>query len=236
VVIYYHGVKKHQINGFEKQMAYLSRNYSVVKPSEIMNQQGAGSGKRIAITFDDAFTSIADNCVPILRKYGFTAGIFVPTGHLGRSPDWSSGRKCADTDETVMNVEQIAELDRQGYEILSHTVSHPILTDVADDMLETEMVDSRRVLERITGHEVRGISYPHGSCDDRVCKAARKAGYQLGFTVEPDLVDGSTDSLKIGRTSISPDDTLIQFKLKTSGAYRATKYLMAAKRAVMSKL
>lgn len=236
VIIYYHNVKKQQVDKFEKQIAYLSKNCLVVKPSEIMNQQGKSSERKVAITFDDAFASIVDNCFPILRKYGFTAGIFVPVKYLGRVPCWSSGRNCPDTDEIVMNEQQIIKLDQEGYEIFSHTVSHPVLTDISDDMLETELVDSKKTLERIIGRQVCGISYPHGAYDDRVCKAVRKAGYQIGFTIEPNLIDSSTDGLRIGRTSVSPDDNLTKFKLKISGAYKATKYLMTIKKIVMRNL
>jgi peptidoglycan/xylan/chitin deacetylase (PgdA/CDA1 family) len=236
VIIYYHSIKKDQAAKFEKQMAYLSKKCLVVKPSEIINQKGEHSNKKIAaITFDDAFVSIADNCFPILKKYCFTAGIFVPTKYLGRLPNWASGRHCTDTDELVMNEQQIAELDRQGYEIFSHTVSHPVLTDISDDALEIELVDSKKTLEKILGHQVCAISYPHGAYDDRVCNAARKAGYDLGFTIEPDLIDNFTEMLKIGRVSVSPDDSLAKFKLKVSGAYRAVGYLMAVKRLIMRK-
>lgn len=235
VIIYYHSVKKHQVDKFEKQMAYLADKCFVTKPSEIMNEPPDGSKIVVAITFDDAFTSVMDNSVPILRKYGFSAGIFVPTRYLGRAPGWSLDKNCPEVDEIVMNEQQVAELDRVGFEIFSHTVSHPVLTNINDGMLEAELVNSKKTLERIIGHHVRGISYPHGAYNARVCEAARKAGYKLGFTIEPGLIDSFTDDLRIGRTLVSPDDNLTKFKLKVNGAYQATRCLKAIKRMVVRK-
>jgi len=232
VVIYYHGINNADVTGFSKQMDYLAKNCSVVKPSQIKTAHKNGADILVAITFDDAFLSVMKNAVPVLKKYGLPAGISVPVGNLGQPPRWQMPQNCPAKNETVMGKEQIAKLDNCGFEIFSHTFSHPVLTEIEDDGLEAELVNSKRALERIVGHEVLAISYPHGACDARVYKTARKAGYRLGFTIEPALINNLTDDLKIWRTSISPGDNLIKFKLKVSGAYQLVRYIKAAKRLI----
>lgn len=225
VVLYYHGIDKANIAAFRKQMAYLASECIVVKPSKIKTTEKNEGKCMVAITFDDAFLSVVENAVPILREYELSAGIFVPVDNLGQKPRWQIPENCPDKDEIVMTKEQIAELDKEGFEIFSHTLSHPVLTRIEDGRLQAELVESKQALEEIVGHEVLGISYPHGACDARVREVARKAGYKLGFTIEPSIVDTGTDDLRIGRFSVSPTDSFIKFMLKVSGGYQVLKYL-----------
>jgi len=225
VLIYYHGIRNIEAGTFAEQMVYLAKNCIVVKPSEIKNSNVGPKSVIVGITFDDAFVSVMENAVPILREYGLPAGIFVPVGNLGQKPRWEMPVNCSDRDEIVMNEEQIAELDKDGFEIFSHTVSHPVLTKIDDVRLETELAESRRALERLVNHAVVGVSYPHGACDARVCNVAQRCGYKLGFTIEPSTIESNTDNLRIGRFSVSPRDSLFKFKLKVNGAYEAVGLL-----------
>jgi peptidoglycan/xylan/chitin deacetylase (PgdA/CDA1 family) len=229
VVLLYHSVGVAHSADFRKQMAYLAEKCSVVKPSEIMAGRGKETRTVVALTFDDALVSVLENGLPILREYGLPAGVFVPTGNLGRRPDWVMYGDRPDDNETVMTEQQIAALDHEGFEISSHTVSHPVLADLDDSGLEAELVGSKRRLEEIVGHQIWGISYPYGTCDARVHQAAQKAGYEMGFTVEPNKVNGHTERLRIGRFEVSPCETFLQFKLKADGAYHVAGYLRRLK-------
>lgn len=233
VVLYYHGVSKADIGRFRKQMEYLARRCTVVKASEIMAADVGEAKNVVAITFDDAFVNVMENAVPILREYGLLGDIFVPVGNLGQIPHWEMPENYPDKNETVMSKEQIEQLDKEGFEIFSHTLSHPVLTEIQDGRLDVELIESKQALEGIVGHEVIGISYPHGSYDTRVRKAAEKAGYKLGFTIEPDVVDKATGCLEIGRVSVSPKDSLIKLRLKVSGAYHVVTYLRTLKRTLI---
>ncbi len=228
-VIYYHSVKKTDIPGFSKQMAYLADKCSVVKPSDIKKKSDTD---RIltAITFDDAFVSVLENAVPVLKKYKLPAAFFVPTGNLGKTPLWTLSDDCSDSNETVMNEQQIMELDKNGFDIFSHTVSHPVLTEIEFDMLMNELKDSKQALENILNHPVHAVSYPHGTYNSNVCKVAKKAGYKQAFTITPSVVDESTNDMRIGRFAVSPKDGLFKFKLKVSGAYQIVRYLRKLKR------
>jgi peptidoglycan/xylan/chitin deacetylase (PgdA/CDA1 family) len=228
-VIYYHGIEKKDLASFSKQMAYLARNCYVVRPSEIKTAPSNGADVIVAVTFDDAFNSFMENAVPILKKHGLPAGVFVPTGCLGRKPSWEMPDNCPDKDEIVMDAEQIIELDKEGYEIFSHTVSHHELTQDDNERLEEELVESKKHLQKITGHEISGISYPHGANDARVRDAAKHAGYKLGFSIEPQIVKHSSDDMCMGRFKVLPGDNLIKFRFKINGGYEGVKYLRRLK-------
>lgn len=235
VVIYYHSVKKEDVKQFEKQMAYLAKNCIVVKASHVKTAPTRGKKSIVAITFDDAFVSILKNALPVLTKWGLTANIFVPTGSLGKPPQWEIPSRSFDKNDPVISQEQVAKLNNDGFEVSSHTVTHPVLTEIDEDRLRHELLDSKRELERIIGYEVPAISYPHGAYDKRVCEAAEKAGYELGFTIEPCTINNYTNNLQMGRFAVSTRDSLMEFKLKVAGAYQVTKYLRAMKRKLMRR-
>lgn len=236
VVIYFHGINESETIGFGRQMAYLAERCLVVKPSKIKTAKANGRGNVVAITFDDALVSILENVMPILKKYALPAAICVPTGNLGRRPNWEVEQDYIGADEITISEEQIAKLDKKGYEILSHTVSHPRLTGLNEIKLKTELAESKRTLERIVGHSILGISYPYGAYDDNVCQATRDAGYKIGFSIEPCLVEPSSDNFQIGRFKILPEDGILKFRLKITGAYQAVKYLRTLKKKCLSLL
>ena len=230
VVIYYHSVKNADIDKFEKQMEYVAKHCHVVKASEIMTASANGCKTVVGITFDDAFVSVYENAVPVLKKQKLPAAIFVPTGNLGKTPLWALRDDCYDAKEIVMTEQQIVELDKAGFEIFSHTVTHADLTQLENDKLQRELTESKRNLEDLLQHEVIGVSYPHGACNVETCKAAAQAGYKMGFCIEPYSVDLSPDKFRIGRFKVSPKETFARFRLKISGAYEAARYLRKLKR------
>jgi GT2 family glycosyltransferase/peptidoglycan/xylan/chitin deacetylase (PgdA/CDA1 family) len=235
VVLYYHDVEKRQLSQFEKQMEYLAGNCRVVKPSEIKSVSSNGDKVIVAVTFDDACAGIFENAVPVLRKLGLTAGVSVPTKYLDGRPVWLGSDLPFNEDNPVMNEEQVRELDRAGFEIFSHTVTHGRLTELVDNRLSMELTESKRVLEKIIGRDVIGICYPEGDNDKRVCQYSRWAGYRYGFTIEPSLVDGSADDMQLGRFGVFPDESLRTFRLKANGSYSVIKYLRAMKRFLIRK-
>jgi len=235
IVICYHKVTKNDIENFGKQMRYLVKNFEVVKLARIKTAMNRPNHV-IAVTFDDGFKSIVENALPILKKYDVPAAMFIPTGNLNHQPKWFMDKECTHGNEIVMDEHQIAELDKEGFEILSHTVSHPLLTKVDDSRLQAELLCSKQKLEKIVGHKVLSISYPHGTCDSRVYQAAKDAGYKYGFSIEPCTVDCSSNDMAIGRFMVSASDSLLKFRLKVSGAYQVEKYLRAVKQLFLRRL
>ena len=234
-VIYYHSMKKAEVPNFSKQMAYLADKCSVVKPSTIRNMPSDNDRLLTAITFDDAFVSVFENAIPVLKEHKLPAAIFVPTRNLGKIPLWDLRDDCSDEEEVVMTERQIMELDKAGFEMFSHTMSHPVLTEIEHDKLMFELKESKQSLEEILGHEVSAVSYPYGSYNSNVCEAAKEAGYKQAFTIQPLVVDESTDDMRIGRFVVSPKDGFLKFRLKVSGAYQVVQYLRILKKMIIPK-
>ena len=231
VVVCYHNVKEREAGNFKKQIACLAKeNYKVVKVSEIMTAHIEDKKGIVAISFDDAFVSVLENALPSLKEFGLSASIAVPTANLAQAPKWDIPESSSHVHELVMSDKQIKEVDKDGFELVSHTASHPKLTRIRDSQLKHEIEGSKSTLERIVSHEVIAICYPHGDYNTKVCHAAEKAGYQLGFTMEPYMAHESPNNFAIGRFAVSAGDSVIKFKLKVNGAYQVLRYLRMLKR------
>jgi peptidoglycan-N-acetylglucosamine deacetylase len=79
----------------------------------------------------------------------------------------------------VAGATEMRELLRMGMEIGSHTVTHPVLTDLPEAAIDCELRDSRRKLEDLLGLEITSFCYPKGRFNSRVSRRAALAGYRV---------------------------------------------------------
>jgi peptidoglycan/xylan/chitin deacetylase (PgdA/CDA1 family) len=82
----------------------------------------------------------------------------------------------------LMTFEELERMIGDGHEVGSHSHTHPILTEVGDQSLIDELTHSFAVLERRLGRKPTSLCYPNGDADERVVRAARKAGYRRAVT------------------------------------------------------
>jgi peptidoglycan/xylan/chitin deacetylase (PgdA/CDA1 family) len=182
-----------------------------------------GSRGLVAITFDDALRSVIELALPELEAAGFPATVFAPTAFVGDHGPvaWPGVDHWLDTpyrDElTPMSWEELGTLADRGWEIGSHTCTHPRLTTLDQADLDDEVHGSRAELERRLGRTCRSIAYPYGDHDAKVVAAARRAGYTAGGTLPDRLLDAG-DALAAPRLGIYRADSRSRFRLKTSPA------------------
>jgi len=123
---------------------------------------------------------------------------------------------CAPPDDLgPITWEQAREMDAAGVEIASHTLTHPILTNVGADQLRREIVESRARLESILKRKVDQFCYPNGNCNSEVIREVERAGYASAVTVEHGLNDEQSYPLALKRMHTESD--LAHFVQSTSG-------------------
>lgn len=84
--------------------------------------------------------------------------------------------------DAIMGADELRALAAAGHEIGSHSLTHPILTQLAPAALERELRESRAVLGAVCGAMPISFCYPNGDYNDAVCAAAAAAGYALAVT------------------------------------------------------
>ncbi|MFQ5648477.1 MAG: polysaccharide deacetylase family protein [bacterium] len=166
---------------FERQIKFLYENgFKSISLEEYVQNNNHGP-RDVIITFDDAYASVFENAFPILRQYDFTATIFVITKYVG---DWNSwdyhGNRFRFEHCTWQQIEILA---KEGWEIGSHTVSHPNLRSLSLKTLWFELRYSKDVLENQLNQPIKVMSYPFGSFNSNVIGLVKKAGYEAACTL-----------------------------------------------------
>jgi peptidoglycan/xylan/chitin deacetylase (PgdA/CDA1 family) len=83
--------------------------------------------------------------------------------------------------DLMMTSEQAARLDRDGFELGGHTVSHPILAQVDAPTARDEIERGRRRLEEICGRRTKLFAYPNGRPQRDYVRASVELVRELGF-------------------------------------------------------
>jgi len=208
---------------FERQLQLLARaGYRGATFSDALRAQ---EGRTVAITFDDAFLSVLQLGKPLLDAAGFPATVYAPTAYLD-APErplkwdgidqWHGGEH--ESELLPMSWDQLGGLAEAGWEIGSHTCTHPHLTGVDDEALREELVRSREEVERRLGRACPTLAYPYGDHDERVVAAAGAAGYAAAGTLPARL--HAARPLAWPRVGIYHGDDERRFRLKVSRAMR----------------
>lgn len=198
------------------------RGYAGLTFAEAERRRGEGTLPRrsVVVTFDDAYRSTL-LAAPVLREAGFPGTVFVVTrfAESGEPLCWPGIDHWADgphRDELApLSWEELAGLRDSGWEVGSHTVTHPVLPDLDDEALGDELTRSRRAIEERLG-ACETIAYPYGRADARVAAAARAAGYLAGCTLST-LHDADEPHLR-PRAGLYPIDRGLRARAKLSPA------------------
>ncbi len=179
---------------------------------EIIEKKHIPQGRVAFISFDDGWRSNLD-LLPICEKYNAPITVFVATEPLISGNFWweyvtkKYGRqtmlsfkkkpevefykdlaKVKDKmimERSAMTVDELKAFSKHPLvTIQSHTVNHPILTNLTDISLDKELADSKRILEEWLGEKIDVFSYPNGNVGKREIDALKKAGYRYAFTTE----------------------------------------------------
>ena len=217
VVLYYHAIKPEQRRQFARQMDDLVKRAKTVRAGvEGPLREGAG---HVAVTFDDGLAGLIDNALPELVFRNIPATIFIPTGYLGRRPQWEVDIGSAEDSEPVMTADQLRQLPPDLVSIGSHTRTHPRLTLLSQGEALAELCESRRELEEILERDIKLFSFPYGEYNQNLVEAARGAGYERLFTIMPVVAFSEPKEFVTGRVRAAPSDWRLEFRLKIMGAY-----------------
>lgn len=111
--------------------------------------------------------------------------------------------------------DELIEMEEQGVQVGSHTVSHPMLTQVDNERVRRELRDSKVRLEKVLNHEVPVFCYPNGANNDQVAEEVKLAGYDFAVTATHGFNDSKPDLFRLSR--ISAEHDLPHFAQNISG-------------------
>jgi peptidoglycan/xylan/chitin deacetylase (PgdA/CDA1 family) len=166
-----------------------------------------------AVSFDDGMEDNHHTVLPMLRELGVPATFYIITGLIDRPNPWLAPESGA----RMMSEGALRELVAEGHEVGAHSVTHPDLARLRHADCLREMVESKQVLEGITGTSVRTFAYPSCRYSPVAKAAAREAGFIAAVTCE---ARGSWDPFELRRALITGVDGAAAFLLKVVDRYQ----------------
>jgi peptidoglycan/xylan/chitin deacetylase (PgdA/CDA1 family) len=164
---------------FQKHMEMLAPEFRVLSLDSLYNMMITGNEPEntIALTFDDGYSDVFFNALPVLEKFGFKAAFFLISSYIGCDNSWNPR---AYTRLKHLDDKQVREISASGHTIGSHGLKHLYLPALDDQEAMKETAESRIFLENRFNIPVRFFSYPFGDPDKRILEMAEKH-YDLAF-------------------------------------------------------
>lgn len=194
---------------------------------------GAFPARTAVLTFDDGYRGVPEHALPAFAAQGFTATMFLASGLVGLSAREAAALN-PDLDRDILDWAQAGELLGAGWEIGSHTVSHPNLARLDAIALERELNVSRSELEQRLQRPVRSLAYPYGRFNSRVRDAAARH-YAYACTTRLAPYEGP-DPLRIDRIDMFYMRDTLRFGKLLDGKLDAWLRLRRSLRATRSLL
>lgn len=210
-VLYYHHIQNMDVakaagqqnltvatNIFIQQMQYLKdHGYVTVATNAITDFFDRGitpSHGSVILTFDDGYEDFYVNVLPILRQFGFSAVMALPTGLTG-NPGY-------------LTWDELGQAASSNIEIVNHTWSHANLNTGNTALVEKEIMTADQQLTERGYNPNKAFVYPYGSYNAYTISFLQSKGYTMAFTTVP----GSTlckkqrfvlPRIRVGNASLS---------------------------------
>lgn len=91
-------------------------------------------------------------------------------------------------------------------EIGAHTVTHPILKGLPDEVQRAELEGSKQQLEAWLDRPVGSFAYPYGTAAPASLRLVQAAGFQRACTTAPGLVPVGCDPFRVPRVTVEDWD------------------------------
>ena len=249
-LLVYHSVNKDERPFFEEHLRFLCDHFAVMTAGQLvdlyLSRKITSNDRYCAITFDDGFNSMMEHAIPALQHYGISATIFVNYNlyQLTQNNDVHALRQfCREKfpqlysrglDPRGLNLAQLQELIAGGFEIGSHTVSHPDAASLNRDELMFEFQHPIKKFNEELGCSVDLLAYPYGrkkNFNALAKQVAFQSGYKAAFSGISRLLRTSIDDfMEIPRTNVSFNRSFAYFKASLNCAEDFKDLLLGEKK------
>ena len=221
LVLMYHSVEnsdwKYGVSpeDFERQIAYLKKQYDVVHLDEVVSYAKGEkkiSRPTIAVTIDDGYEDTYAAAFPVLKKYNVPATVFLTT-------NLSVNKKFGNLPRPT--AEQIREMHDSGLvRFEAHGRDHKNLRemDTESEAFVDEVLGSRDDIEQMTGRCARYIAYASGNRNERIQEKVESFGFEAGFGITEGIVRPEDNLFALRRVQIDRTMPFILFRLRTTHA------------------
>ena len=178
---------------------------------------GGKSGRVVGLTFDDGYRDNLTDALPILKKLGFSATLYLVSSNIGGINNWDYNKGIPE--KRIMNKKEVKEWIDDGMEIGSHTQSHIDLQKCSNEIAFKEINQSKADLEIIFKTPITHFCYPYGNFNPKIISIVKKAGYVTATTTIRGRSSSNEAILELPRVSITHHTLPHLFLLKLFSRY-----------------
>ncbi|HEY9677476.1 MAG TPA: polysaccharide deacetylase family protein [Drouetiella sp.] len=182
------------IEKFESHLkAFAEKGYTSVTLSDLValiSSRKTLPAKTLVLTFDDGYKAFHSEAWPLLKKYGFTATVFLISDYCGKDNRWIGQPDSVPT-APLLTWDEVALLSKEGCEFGGHTSNHLPLSTISGERLTRELVQSKERIQEATNKDVTTFAYPYG---DTTGDAVREVQKHYQGAVSTDLGISSSES------------------------------------------
>ena len=182
------------------------------------------AARAVVVTFDDGYADNLHQAAPILREFGFSATCYVVSRRVGTFNQWDADR--LNVRKPLMSEGELRRWLNEGFEIGSHTRTHPALDTLDAAASEDEIAGSRADLESLTGVRIEHFCYPYGAFNETSVRHVAAAGYRSAVTTQRGIVRANDDPFRLSRIAVGP--SFFRFTLKAAMPYASWSRWQAA--------
>jgi peptidoglycan/xylan/chitin deacetylase (PgdA/CDA1 family) len=189
---------------FQAEVTWLAgRGYQAVTVQQWWDAWHGGTAlpaRPVIISLDDGFRGWYTNAFPILQAAGFTGSMQLALSHLGRLQSAPAGGLSPYA--WKIQPYMVREMVAAGWELDSHSLTHPMLTTVSATQLHAEVYDSRTELQAQFGVPVSVFCYPYGDYEAATVKAVEGAGYVAALSTNLGLASSRQSPYALDRIPV----------------------------------
>lgn len=190
---------------FAQQMKYLYNNgYTTLNLRQVYDffQYDTPIPKKsVVLTFDDGYIDNYLYAYPVLKKYNFNATVFIVTSWVNK-------------DKAYMNSAQLKEIDKNGFQVESHTAYHDELVTLSKQKQVNTFQKSKKFLENTLNRKIDYIAYPFGKFNKNSIDALKETKYKMALTIKGSWARKKSGIYSVHRMRITDTDTIKSFKNK----------------------
>ncbi|MEG4251831.1 sulfotransferase [Microcoleus sp. Pol10D4] len=162
-------------------------------------------GKAVLMTFDGGYLDFFQYAWPLLKRFDFTATVFLVAESIGKTNSWE---KAEFEEVPLMGWPEILQLRDAGIEFGSMSATHQPLTALSPTEIVREAAKSRAILERGLEKSVKCFAYPYGDVDPIVAHLIGASGYTFGVSYQLNLSSFEDSLLLLPRIQVTAENAL----------------------------
>ena len=194
---------------FEQHLQYLKdRGYYSASWEDWQRAKQARTplpGKAVLMTFDGGYLDFFQYAWPLLKRFDFTATVFLVAESIGKTNSWE---KAEFEEVQLMGWSEIWQLRDAGIEFGSMSATHQPLTALSPTEIVREAAKSRAILEQGLEKSVKCFAYPYGDFDPIVAHLIGASGYTFGVSYQLNFSSFDDALLSLPRIPVTAENAL----------------------------